>query len=203
MDLRLPHPSSLDSLRSWLLGRDHEHVSHADQLLGARPVDDDAAVGLGGDAESKPAWHVGLDHTGDDVDGRALGGDHQMDPDCTGHLGDPHDRRLHLAAGDHHQVVELVDQDHDEREPIEPVGVEVPGVPLLAVALDVAHLGVGQEVVSPVHLGDRPLQCVIGLLRVRDDPGQQMRDTVVLAQLDTLGVDHDQTHVVGVGPHEQ
>ena len=37
---------ALDSLRSRLLGRHHEHVTHADKLLCSRSIEDHSAVGL-------------------------------------------------------------------------------------------------------------------------------------------------------------
>ena len=42
-----------------------------------------------------------------------LGGEDQVDPDRARHLREPRDRLLDLVRGDHHQVGELVDHDHD------------------------------------------------------------------------------------------
>ena len=61
---------------------------------------------------------VGLDDAGDDVDRRALRGDDQVDADGPGLLGDAGDALLDVAGRDHHQVVELVDDDDDERQPL-------------------------------------------------------------------------------------
>ena len=54
---------------------EQQHVALADQPLGARLVEDDPAVGQRGHREGHAARDVGLDHPGDDVDRRALGGD--------------------------------------------------------------------------------------------------------------------------------
>ena len=51
-------------------------------------------------------------------DRRALGGDDQVDADGAGHLGDAADRLLDVAGRHHHQVVQLVDHDQDERQPL-------------------------------------------------------------------------------------
>ena len=59
--------------------------------------------------------HVGLDDAGDHVDRRALGGDHEVDADGPGHLGDAADTGLDVAGGHHHEVGELVHHHHDER----------------------------------------------------------------------------------------
>ena len=59
--------------------------------------------------ERQPRGHVGLDQAGDHVGRRTLGGQHQVDAGGAGQLGDPDDRVLDVARGDHHQVGELVD----------------------------------------------------------------------------------------------
>src|SRR5690606_39288391 len=153
--------------------------------------------------ERQARGDVGLDDPGDDVYRRPLGGDDQVDAHGTGHLGDADDRLLDLPPGDHHQVVELVDYHHDIGEAVEALGVELAGVQLLPVPDDVADLGVGEEVVAALHLRHRPLQGVGRLLGVGDDPGQEVRHPVVLAELHAFGVDHDQAHVVGGGPHQE
>jgi hypothetical protein len=125
-----------------------------------------------------------------------------VDANRSRHLGDANDGVLDLASGHHHQIVELVDDDDQVGETIETVGVEMTGVVLLPVPADVPYAGVGHQVVAAVHLLHRPLQCVGGLLRIGDDPGEQMRHTVVLTQLHPLGIDHDHPDVVGPCPHE-
>ena len=53
-----------------------------------------------------------------DVHRRALGGQHQVDAHGPGHLGDPAHRLLDVPGRHHHQVVELVHHDQDERQPL-------------------------------------------------------------------------------------
>src|SRR4028119_552964 len=57
-----------------------EHVAHAEQ--GARParVHDDPRVHLAGDGKGDAAGDVRLDHAGNDVHARPLGGDHEVYP---------------------------------------------------------------------------------------------------------------------------
>ena len=57
----------------------------------------------------------------------------------------------------------------------------------------------GQQVVTALHLVHGPGQGVGGLLGVGDDGGEQVRQAVVLAELDPLGVDQDQANLVGRG----
>ncbi len=83
------------------------------------------AVGQRRDREGHAARDVGLDHTRDDVDRWTLGGDDQVDADGTGHLGDAHDGVLDVAGRHHHEVVELVDHDEDERQRLRRLGLVV------------------------------------------------------------------------------
>ena len=48
-----------------------------------------------------------------------LRGDDEVDADGARLLGDAGDALLDVAGGDHHQVVELVDDDDDVRQPLE------------------------------------------------------------------------------------
>ena len=86
-----------------------------EQALGALGVEDRPGVEprphLVGDA----AGEVGLDHAGHDVHARALGREQEVDADRARHLREVADRVLDLAGAGHHQVGELVDDDHDER----------------------------------------------------------------------------------------
>ena len=125
-----------------------------------------------------------------------------MDSHGAGHLGDPHDGVLHHPAGHHHEVVQLVDDDHDVREPVEHVLFEAPRVELLAIRFDIADPGVGEQVVAAIHLRHRPLESVRRLLRAGDHTSEQVRHVVVLSELDPLGVDQDQADFVRSRPHE-
>ena len=113
VDLGLGDPGALHAHRLAGAHRQEQPVTLADQLLRARLVEDDPAVGERGGGEREPRRHVGLDQTGDHVDRGPLGGQHQVDAGGAGELGDPDDRVLDVARGDHHQVGELVD-DHQQ-----------------------------------------------------------------------------------------
>ena len=117
--LVLAHPGALHAARDVGGGDGEEHVALADEALGSLLVEDDPAVGEGGHGEGEAGGDVGLDDAGDDVDGRTLGGDHQVDADGPGHLGDAADRVLDVTSRHHHEVVELVDHDKDERQALE------------------------------------------------------------------------------------
>ena len=75
--------------------------------------------------------------------------------------------------------------------------VELAAVERRVVAGDVAEADLGEQVVATLHLRHRPAERVGRLLRVGDDLGEQVRQPVVLAHLDPLGVDEDHAHLVG------
>ena len=62
----------------------------------------------------------------------------------------------------------------------------------LVVAGDVAHAELGHAAIAVLHLAHRPFQGDDGLLGIGDDGGQQVRDAVIDAELQHLGVDHDE-----------
>ena len=174
VDLGFRDPGALDTHGLGGTHRQEQGVALADQLLGARLVQDHAGVGDGGGGERHAGGHVGLDQAGDDVDGRALGGQHQVDAGGTGQLGDADDRVFDVARGHHHEVGEFV---HDHQQvrvgPDDALGVhrrlDLAGADGLVEVVDVLEAVVGEVVVAGVHLADHPLQGLGGLLRVGDD----------------------------------
>ena len=207
LDLRLGDEGPLDPHRLVGSHGQEQPVSLADELLRTRLIQDDATVGEARRGERQPARHVGLDQPGDDVDARTLRGEHQVDACRPCELRDADDRILDVARGNHHQVGELVDNDEQIR-----IGLDLALAAgqwrdlailnSLVELIDMPVTEVRQIVVTTVHLLDDPLQCVGCLLRVRDDRRDQVRDPLVRRQLDPLGVDEDQSHLVGRGPHE-
>ena len=66
--------------------RHEEHVTAADERLGAASVEDGARVDLAADLERDTGRHVGLDQAGDHVHAGALGGQNQVNACGTGLL---------------------------------------------------------------------------------------------------------------------
>ena len=118
-DLVLGDPGALHADRLRRAHRQEQPVALADQLVGARLVEDDARVGHARHGEGQARRHVRLDEAGDDIHRRTLGREHQVDAGCARQLGDAHDRVLDVARGDHHQVGELVDDDQQVRVGLE------------------------------------------------------------------------------------
>ena len=134
----------MNPFRLRIARRHDEHVTEPHELVGTRLIDDHPAVRLRRDGEGEPGRDVRLDDARDHVDRRPLGCEHEVDTHRTGHLGDPHDGILDHTPGDHHEVVELIDDDHDVREPVEHLLVEPARIVCLAIRVDVPHARVGE-----------------------------------------------------------
>ena len=134
-----------------------------------------------------------------------------MDADGARHLRDPTDAGFNVARRDHHQVVELVDHDHDVGNAFvtataERIGIlgrrQLTGIEATVVPGDVTHPDFGQEVVAHLHLAHRPLERVRGLFRAGDHLGEQMGKAVVLAEFHPFGVHEDQANLVRRAAHQ-
>ncbi len=116
-------------------------------------------------------------------------------------LGDPHDRVLDVAGRGHHQVGELVDDGQDVRIRLVDAfaaerGGDVSRPDLRVEVVDVAHPRGLHVLVALLHLLDEPGECGGGLLRLRDDRRDEVRDPLVRGELDHLRVDQDHPHLL-------
>ncbi len=197
VDLLVVDVGALDAHGERVPRRGEEHVALAEELLGAHGVDDDPGVELVGHHEGDAGRDVGLDEAGDHVDGGPLRGEHHVDAHGARHGGEPRQGGLQLLARGGHEVGELVDDDDDVGQALDPLLLR-----LLVEGADVAHAQGVQERVAPLHLRDAVLQRLEGLLRVRDHGGEQVGAAVVELQLDDLRIDEEKPHLVGAPPEE-
>ena len=152
---------------------------------------------LRGDRERDPRRDVHLDRAGDDVHGRPLGGEHEVDADRARLLREPDDRVLHLGGRDHHQVGELVDHAQDVRKR------RLPGGGAGAVQLDdVARARLLHHLVAALHLADQVREHVRRHARHGHDRREQVRDVLVVVQLDALRVDQHHADLVRGGAQQ-
>ena len=206
-DLVLGDERTLDAHRLVLAHREEQAIPLPDQLLGARLIEDDAAVGEARGGEGEPTRNVGLDEARHHVDARALRREDEVDSGCARELRDPHDRLLDIARGDHHEVRQFVDDDEEIRvrthHPLASGrGSQPAGCDRLVEVVEVAEAEEGKVVVSTVHFRDDPLEGIGGLLRVRDDRRDEMRNALVRRQLNPLRIDENKTHFIRGRPHE-
>ena len=148
----------------------NQHVALADELVGARGIQDRLGIHARLHAECDTRGEVGLDTARDNVHGWTLRSNHQVDADGTGELCQTGQRLLHLASCRHDQVAELIDNDHDIRH----ISVtrhrrELACTEFGIVFLDITHLRHLQQVVAVVHLHAQGVERAHHLFRVGDD----------------------------------
>ena len=135
-----------------------------------------------------------------------------MNSDGAAFLGQANDVLLYFFAGCHHQVGHFVGHDHHERQLLGN------GLPLgfagglnsfakflfaeLVVDGYVAHARASQQLVSLLHLIDRPSENRFRLAHVGHHRVHQVRQLTIAAQFDHLGVDHQHPHLVWPAVHE-
>ncbi len=112
VDLLLRDEGSMDACQLGSPRRHEEHVSGAQEGFGPELVEDRPGIHLRGDLEGDAGGEVCLDDTGNDVNGRPLGGQDQVDS-RGGPSGPAWPVILHVALCHHHQVRQLIDDDHD------------------------------------------------------------------------------------------
>src|ERR1039458_246723 len=118
-DFRLGDEGPVEADEARRSRRKEQHVALAQQVLGAHAVEDGARIHPGGHAEADPRGEVRLDDAGDDVHAGALRGQHQVHADGARHLRQARDAFLDVAALEHHEVGQLVDENHDVGQRLE------------------------------------------------------------------------------------
>ena len=198
LPLLIGNESTLDTGGLAATHRREEHIAHTHQLLCSGLVKNDAAFHGGGDGKGNPRGNIGLHQAGDHVGRGTLGGNDQVHPGGTAHLGHAADALLHFFGGHQHQVCQLVNDDDHLGHGLLP-GLQA----VLVVAGQVTDADLGKQAVTFQHLHHRPLQRTGGLLGVGDHRHIQMGDAIIHAQFHHLGVDHNEPHLIRPGLVQQ
>ena len=204
-----------------------EHVALAQQLLGALFAQDRAAVDPAGHLEADAGGQVGLDDAGDDIDAGALRRHDQMDARGARFLRQALDQHLDFLADRDHEVGQLVDDQHDQRqrlviellflvEFLAGLGIEAglhPAAERLALlgrlfhlfveACDVARVHATHHAIAFFHLLHRPFERADRFVRFGHHRAEEMRNVVVALQFEHFGIDQDQPALVGREAIEQ
>ena len=211
LNLLVGDEAALYTGRFALAERRVEHIALADQLFRAGRIQNDAGFDLAGYRKRDARRDIRFHDAGDNVRRRSLGRDNEVHTCGTRFLRDTADGVLDLLGGDHHQVGQLVDNDDDLREHLILLGRSVLGLLGLGlfrahkvvIADQITHLMIREQLVAAFHLPDCPVERTGGLFRVGDDRDEQMRDAVVVAQLDHLRVYHNEADLLRRGLVEQ
>ena len=107
-----------------------------------------------------------------------------------------------LGISCHHQVVQLVNNDHDLWKLIRAFALIALLHPFLdhmiVVSCQVSHSRIREELVPCIHLGYGPRKSTCCLLYIGNYRHYQVRYAVITYQLYTLGVDHDKLYIRGL-----
>ena len=124
-----------------------------------------------------------------------------MDADGARHLRQTRDRFLDIVAVQHHQVGQLVDDDDDvgNRAVVGLLGCKQAGrvVEQRVVAGDVADAFRGQKLEPPLHLAHGVAQRVGCEFGLGDDGRIEVRNPLIIAQLQPLWIHQHEAHLIG------
>ena len=153
--------------------------------------------------KSDTGRHIGLDQTWDNVNRWPLSRQDHVDPRCTRLLSKANNSIFHFFTCHHHQVCQLVDNDHDQRK----------GHLLhLRLGIVLSHLGIKasnissayfwEELVAIFHLINDLLQSSTGLAWIGYHWNQEMRNIIVDRKLHHLRIDHHKFDFVWTSLHQ-
>ena len=177
--------AALDTNRLGQIRRDIEHVTTTEEFLGTGGIKNYPGVGHRGDSKGQASGDIGFDKTGDNVDRRTLSSQNQMNTNCPSHLCQPADIVFDLSRREEHNFGQLVDKDNNVGDRLKASHI--------VVAFDVFGSYFGKFFVAEFHLGDSPLESRDDLLRLDYYRTKEVGDTVVGSQLDTFGINHNQS----------
>ena len=220
MDFFIAHKSAVHTSGYGRAGWQVQHIAVTQQRFGAHLIKNSARINPRRHLKGNARRNIGLDESGNYINGWALCRQNQVNARGARLLRQARDQFLHFLADDHHQIGQLIDDNHHERQWPQVLNQSLidrriigsthgqnrvfdrlarrPGIfDVAVVARNIAHAECGHELVAALHLGDTPAQRVRGLFHIRDHGRQQMRNAFVHGQFQHLRVDHDQPHMLG------
>ena len=96
MNFVIVYEHSLRTNESRHVWREIQHVTLAEQTVGAVFIEDHPTIDLGCDLECDPAGNVRFDYAGDNIGTGRLRRHNQMNPSCARHLRDAGDCCFHI-----------------------------------------------------------------------------------------------------------
>ena len=126
-----------------------------------------------------------------------------MDSRSPRHLRQSGDRVLDFVAGHHHQVGQLVNDDHYvwQRRIVFPV-LQIVFNNQIVVTVDVAHAGTGKQFISSFHFRNDFMERLRRLAWIRDNRRKQVGNPVIDVQFHHFRIDHHHLHFVRFGFHQ-
>ena len=119
-----------------------------------------------------------------------------MNTCCPGHLGQTADGFFHLALSHHHQVCQLVYNDHHLVQKRFCIGriLLFFSSQMFIVAFNIADIVIRKFLITVIHLLHCPAQRIGSFSGICNNRNQQMRNPIIDTQFHHLGIHHDQLH---------
>src|SRR5699024_4455788 len=180
--------------------RNEQSLAHADKFFSTTLIQDHARVSQRRGSKCQTGWHICLNQTGNNVHGWTLRSQNQVDTCGAGFLSNAHDRVFDFLRRSHHQVRQLINDTNNERVrahfALRPRRCrQLTRTHLAVEVLNVANTRGFHIHVALFHFFNQPLQRRRGLLRLRDNWRDQVRNPFVRSQLHHLRVHHNHPNI--------
>ncbi len=172
-DFFVGNEGALDAGGLGLVRRDIEHVSTAEKFFGSGRVDDDPRINHGRDGKGDAGGNIGFDKACYYIYGRTLGGNDEVDTGSSGHLSNPGDGVFDFDRGKEHDIGQFIDQNNHIWEGLKSGE--------FIIRFEISHPYLGEKFVTVVHFAHGPFESGEDFVRLDDDRGQKMRNTIVIS----------------------
>ena len=193
------HKTALHTLWFHGAGRGKQHIASSQQFLRAGAVQDGTGVDLRRYRKSNSAWNIGFDYTGNNVYGWALCCNNQVHSGGTSHLRQAANGILYFIWRSHHQVRQLINNNHDLRHWLQLYAVLTNHAIAyhFVISVQVTHVVIRKGFIAIQHFRYRPSQGTGSLSGIGYNRHQQMRNPVINTQLYYLWVYHQELYFIG------
>ncbi len=213
MDFFITHKGSVNANRHGGVRAGVEHIPHPQQRFRATLIENGAGVDFAGHGKCDTRRNVGFNQTGDDIHGRTLRRQHQVDTRRTRLLRETRNQLFDFFTDRHHQIGKLIHQHHDIRQFFQhrmgcihavtwfPVRIRDRAAhafrfgDLLVITGKVTHAERRHELVTALHFIHAPAQRVGGVFHVGDHFGQKMWNAFIDRKFQHFRVDHNKAHI--------
>ena len=176
-----------------------KHIALAYQLFCTLRIQNDSGFHSRSHREGNTGRNICLHQTCNHICRGTLGRNNQVHSSSATHLGNTANGIFHFFCCNQHQVCKLVDDDYHGGQFFAILFGKCNAV----IGFQISNASIRHDLISTHHFGNCPLQAACSLLRIRNNRNEQMRNTVIDAELHHLGVNHNQLHIFRAGLVQQ
>src|SRR6202050_4233833 len=185
-DFRFVHVGAVNAVKPRRPRGQIQHIALAEQRFRTIGIENRARIYFTGHAERNTSGEVRFNQPGNDVHRRPLSGEYQVDADRARHLRQPCDGFFHAVGVHHHEVSQLINDNHEVGKRLVffflHVVEERKRLALLectVVLIDVSHAALCQEFQTALHLARGVAHDVRGDFRVSHYGSEEVWDVGV------------------------